>query len=279
MRKRFHILLTVIAALAAAAFAGITAMGAAKEPEVDTITLEPEVVWEDEVPVDLKWKTEQDKGRWIEELGIAQDSRSLVLVINNLENNREEELPIQNEDGTKSRPKKTQEAGNSRLFYYSKGSDDHWREVFAINCYISGGSGEDEDIYGVYRLESAFGSEDNPGSLVPYQQLTAADYWITDPEDNEFGYIYTAESKNEVPETYVNLEFMKAFSNYGMILKPETEGDAYPALVVNCQQASTKDRTFCGIQIYQSYLRILIQSIDEETRIMIAGDLEDLEGM
>lgn len=279
MRKRFHILLTVMTVLITAASAGISSMAAAKATDVDTITLEPEVVWEDEVPVDLKWKTEQDKGRWIEELGIAEDSRSLVLVINNLESDRDEELMIQNEDGTKTRPKRTQAAGNSRLFYYSKGADDHWREVFATNCYISGGSGEDEDIYGVYRLESAFGSEDNPGSLVPYQQITSKDYWITDPENNEFGYIYTAEPGEEIPETYVNLEIMKAFSNYGMIIKPETEGDAYPALVVNCQQASTKDRTFCGIQLYQSYLRILIQSIDEETRIVIAGDLDDLEGM
>lgn len=279
MRKRFHILLAVMAALIAAASAGISSMGAVKERDVDTITLEPEVVWEDEVPVDLKWKTEQDKGRWIEEMGIAGDSKSLVLVINNLEESPEEELFVQQEDGTKTRAKKTQDAGNSRLFYFSKGSDDQWREVFATNCYISGGPGENEDIYGVYRLESAFGSYENPGSLVSYQQITSKDYWDTDPDSEDFGFIYTAEPGEEIPDTFVNLEGMKAFSNYGMIIKPEEEGDAYPALVVNCQQASTNDRTFCGIQLYQSYLRILIQSIDEETRIMIAGELEDLEGM
>ena len=77
----------------------------------------------------------------------------------------------------------------------------------------------------------------------------------------------------------LNLLERKAFSNYGMVLKPETEGSAYPALVVDCQQASTYDGTFAGIQLSESYVRMLIQSIDEGTRILIAGEVEDLEGL
>ncbi len=77
----------------------------------------------------------------------------------------------------------------------------------------------------------------------------------------------------------VNLEEMRAFCNYGMILRPESEGEAFPALVVSCQQADTNDRTFSGIQLSEPYIRMLIQSIDEETRILIAGELEDMEGM
>ena len=144
---------------------------------------------------------------------------------------------------------------------------------------ISGGSGEDEDIYGVYRLDSAFGLESDPGSLVSYRQLSQKDYWIPDPEDEDFGAIYTAGEEGPGTKEAVRLGEMKAFSNYGMILKPETEGDAYPALVVNCQQASTEDDTFSGIQLSQSHVRMLIQSIDQDTRIMIAGEVEDLEGM
>lgn len=279
MRKRFHILLTAMAALLMSVSSGISSFGAVMGQAVDTIVLEPESLWEDEVPVDLSWKTQQDNGRWIEEMGIAEGARSLVLVINNLDKNEEDELPVRKDDGTTARVKKKTLAGNSRLLYYSKGSDDQWREVFAVNCYISGGSGENEDIYGVYRLESAFGNEDNPGSLVPYHHLTSNDYWITDPDAEGFGEIYTAATEKPETDACVRLEEMKAFSNYGMILKPETEGDAYPALVVNCQQASTNDKTFCGIQLSQSYVRMLIQSIDPETRIMIAGELEDLEGM
>ena len=40
---------------------------------------------DDEVAVDLGWKTQQDKGRWIDKMGIADDVNSLVLIINNIE--------------------------------------------------------------------------------------------------------------------------------------------------------------------------------------------------
>ena len=52
----------------------------------------------------------------------------------------------------------------------------------------------------------------------------------------DFGTIYAAGEEGPGTKEAVRLGEMKAFSNYGMILKPETEGDAYPALVVNCQQ-------------------------------------------
>jgi len=266
-------------ALTAAALSQTVALAAMPTQAVDTILLEPETAMEDDVPVDLSWKTKQDKGKWIEEMGIAGDSKSLVLIVNNIGEDEKEKVLVQSEDGTIKEKKKTDAAGNSRLFYYSKGSDEHWREVFATNCYVSGGSGEDSDIYGAYEMESSFGSQENPGSLVPYHQITSKDYLTTDLDDENFGRIYTAGPKGVPGETYVNLEEMKAFSNFGMILKPEYEGDAYPALVVNCQQARTNDRTFCGVQLEESYLRILIQSIDQDTRILISGTVEDMEGM
>ena len=59
---------------------------------------------EDEVPVDLSWKTQQDKGRWIDEMGIAGDSKSLILVINNLEMESSEEIPVQTRNGKRPSP-------------------------------------------------------------------------------------------------------------------------------------------------------------------------------
>ena len=166
MHKRLYTSLTAVTALVLSAVLMVPAFGAVKEQAVDTILLEPETLWEDEVPVDLSWKTQQDKGRWIDEMGIAGDSKSLILVINNLETEGGEEIPVQTRNGKKGQSSGRELAGNSRLFYYSRCTDGGWREVFAVNCYISGGSGEDEDIYGVYRLDSAFGLESDPGSLV-----------------------------------------------------------------------------------------------------------------
>ena len=135
-------------------------------------------------------------------------------------------------------------------------------------------------MYGVYRLESTFGSENDPGSLAPYRKLTENDYWITDPEADGFGVIAAKKPEGLAVELSLSIwKQMRAFSNFGMILKPEEGAEGYPALVVNCQQSGAKNRSLCGIQLAQSYVRMLIQSMDSGTRIMIAGEVEDLEDM
>lgn len=279
MRKHFYKVLTLMAACAMMAGVFVTVPGATRQ-QVDMIVLETEEAADEDVPVDLSWKTAQDKGRWIEDMEIAGDATSLILIINNLEGAEEETVAAVKDTAEKVRPRRNTVPGNSRLAYYVKTSEDEWQEVFAVNCAISGGqTGESSDIYGVYRLESAFGSEANPGSLVPYKQITPMDYWTTDTEDENFGQIVTVGKNGPESASYVKLEDMKAFSNYGMILKPEAEGDAYPALVLNCQQAAVVDKTFPGIQLSETYVRMLIQSIDPDTRIMIAEEVEDLEGM
>lgn len=57
MHKRLYTSLTAVTALVLSAVLMVPAFGAVKEQAVDTILLEPETLWEDEVPVDLSWKT------------------------------------------------------------------------------------------------------------------------------------------------------------------------------------------------------------------------------
>ena len=277
MRKRLHRLLMMITAAILTVSMGVTCFAAPEKTARDTIYLEPEAGWEDEVPVDLSWKTQQDQGRWIDAMGIAGDANSLIVILNNMGNGSEQEIPRYQPENKITMSRKRKEVGNSRLHYYSRSTEGQWSEVFAVNCNISGGAEDESSIYGVYRLDSAFGSEKDPGSLVPYHKLTFRDYWVTDTQDENFGSIFTATSKDIKKEAYIRLEDMRAFSNYGMILKPEEDGEAYPALVVNCQQPSVKDNTFSGIQLIQTYVRMLIQSIDSGTRIMITDNLEYLE--
>lgn len=277
MRKRLCAIF--LALTAAIGISGGTVFGAAKTTQVDTITLETQPA-DDEVAVDLGWKTQQDKGRWIDKMGIGDDVNSLLLIINNMDTEADTVKTIKgNTSGEKViRTKKKQLPGNSRLLYLSR-TDNSWQENFSVNCYVSGGQGDDSDTYGVYRLESAFGSENDPGSLTSYRKLTENDFWITDPEVNGFGAISEKKPEGLLAGQYVNLEAMRAYSNFGMILKPEDGADGYPALVVNCQQSGAKNKSICGIQLAEAYVRMLIQSMDSETRIMIAGEVEDLEEM
>ena len=126
-----------------------------KTTQVDTITLETQTA-DDEVAVDLGWKTQQDKGRWIDKMGIADDVNSLVLIINNIENDTD---TVKTNTGNGSsdkvvKVKRKQLPGNSRMLYLSRTENGVWQENFSVNCYYSGAQGEDSDIYGVYRWKA-----------------------------------------------------------------------------------------------------------------------------
>ena len=99
---------------------------------------------DDEVAVDLGWKTQQDKGRWIDKMGIGDDVNSLLLIINNLDTETDT-VKTNTEDRTSSekvvRVKRKQLPGNSRLLYLSRTDTGVWQENFSVNCYISGGQG------------------------------------------------------------------------------------------------------------------------------------------
>lgn len=142
MRKRLYAIF--LALTAAIGISGGTVFGAAKTTQVDTITLETQTA-DDEVAVDLGWKTQQDKGRWIDKMGIADDVNSLVLIINNIEDDTD---TVKTNTGNGSsdkvvKVKRKQLPGNSRMLYLSRTENGVWQENFSVNCYISGAQGED----------------------------------------------------------------------------------------------------------------------------------------
>ena len=257
------------------------------EPAIDTITLNSDLIDNTEVHADLGWKTKQDKGQWIEDLGIGEGVNSLVLVINNLDKENPDDLPKQEVCAEKNaleknveKPKKELDiTGKSRLVYFSRNEMGEWEEFFSVEGFLSGDMLNGKEItYGVYSPQATFGVKENPGSLLPYQYLTTNDYWCLDPSDELFGNIVTVYKREEQPISGIKMESLKTFCNYGMILKPEMEGTGYPALVVNCLQMENNDGTFCGLQIPEQYMRILVQSLDENTRVIISDSLESLTG-
>ena len=95
MRKRVSIAAFFAAAVSVVSLSVFSAFGAPEQ--VDTIVLETEEASSEEVPADLGWKTEQDKGQWIEDMGIAGDAKSLVLILNNVDNVNAPKLPAAEE--------------------------------------------------------------------------------------------------------------------------------------------------------------------------------------
>lgn len=292
MRKHFNKIFTVILLALAMNALEMPAFASDIEPVVDTITLDHELIWDGAVPVDISWKTKQDKGQWIEELGIADEADSLILIINNLDKEDTEALPCHSQtivtgtdlsaenNGEEVCPTREDEMvdGKSRLTYFVKNAEDEWREVFSVNCLISGGELlGNESLYGVYVPEKAFGNLENPGSLLPYNQLTGNEHWVLDPKDERYGEIYETEYLSEKIAGTIKMVSLKTFFDYGMLIKNVDEDAVYSALPIYCQISDSNNSRFGGIQMPDSNLRMLIQCVDENTRIVVAGSLEELE--
>lgn len=246
---------------------------AVMQESVDTIVLETAPVAETDISVDMEWRTENDNGEWIGGLPIAQNINSLVVVVN------QPEVPSEEMQSAGNKKIKKDVSGNSRLHYFSRSGEEEWQKIFSVNCFISGGSMVDSHVYGVYSPTVAFGLEENPGSLLSYRQIDSDDYWVMDKESEDYGTIVSIKSGVQDSGAYVNLESMKAFSNYGMVLQPDGLYDDQPNILINCQQSNVQSRTVSGIQLSETRVRMLIQSIDENTKIVIVEDMEDLEDL
>lgn len=224
MRKHFHIFLTLMIAVFVLMLGSISVFAAVTNPVIDTITLDETMIRDNRIPVDLSWKISQNKGKWIEDMGIGQEVKSLVLVLNR---------PDQEE---------------SRLFYLSNGMDGEWSEIFSVDCLITGDNQyAKEEIYGIFEPTSTYGIGENPGSLLPYRSISEMDDW-----------------------------FANEYSPFGMILYPEGKDEQVSPLVIQCQENSEMEDPQNGFRIPKKQLRMMIQSIDCESRIVIVENLEEL---
>ena len=285
MRKHFNLYITTVIATLMVCLGSMQVFAAGQaQNNIETITIDENLERENSVQADISWKTKQDKGQWIEDLGIAGDAKSLILVINNLD--KEDANAIPNADAgldeelRKSIAKIHRLDGKSKLSYFSKGTEGEWSEVYSVECFISGGMmHKNTDIYGVYEPVSTFGLIKNPGSLLPYRILGSDDYWSVNPESETYGEIFTPEKAYIKPEMAVNLRGLKSYSNYSLILHPEEAYASCPPLVVNCMQLESNNDLLSGIQMPEDHLRMMIQSIDKATKVVIAGSLDELEEM
>lgn len=227
MRKHFSIFLTLMIAVFVWMFGSISVIAAETTPLIDTITLDETVIRDSKIPVDLSWKISQDKGKWMEDMGIDQEIKSLVLVLN--------------------RPDRDE----SRLFYFSNGMDGEWNEVFSVECLISTeGLYSKEELNGIFEPVSTYGFGENPGSLLPFQSISETDE-----------------------------RFYDEYSSFGMILHPKNEEELVSPLVIQCQNTTDEKHSQSGLSIPKNYLRMMIQSIDSESRFIIVEDPDKLGSM
>lgn len=172
--------------------------------------------------------------------------------------------------------------------YYERGygPGNEWQEIFSVEgIYGRNGSsydkqeGDGKTPCGTYHFTMAFGIQPDPGSKLPYTQLTSQDYWVDDPASpyyNQFvNTLVTAKNWSSAEH------LIGGSPEYNYVLALNYNQAAVPglgsAIFLHCYRDVADSGSAGCIRIPQEYMVKLIQSVDDKTRIVIVSDISHLE--
>ena len=111
------------------------------------------------------------------------------------------------------------------LSYHTKNEAGIWTEEFeTAGRYGKNGAtndkkeGDKKTPLGTYRFTMAFGLKENPGSILPYHQLTDTDYWVDDPESSHYNQLVDSHSTKKDWKSAEHMAAMVPFYHYGLAL-------------------------------------------------------------
>lgn len=172
------------------------------------------------------------------------------------------------------------------LSYHTKNEEGIWTEEFeTMGRYGKNGAtddkkeGDKKTPLGTYRFTMAFGVKENPGSILPYHRLTDTDYWVDDPESSHYNRLVDSRSTKKDWKSAEHMAAMVPFYHYGLAL--DYNSDCVPgngsAIFLHCMNGTADTGTSGCVKVPEEYMKKLVTSVDEDTRIVIVSDISRLE--
>lgn len=167
---------------------------------------------------------------------------------------------------------------------YGPGKD--WRQVFSVPGVYgrNGGTyekaeGDGKTPCGTYQFTMAFGIKPDPGSKLPYTQLSDQDYWV---DDSSSAYYNRFVNTSRTPKDWSSAEHLVEHSpeyDYALALNYNQAGapGLGSAIFLHCNRDVADAGSAGCIRIPEEYMVRLIQSVDATTRIVIVTDISHLE--
>lgn len=250
--KRYQKLMLAMTGIVLFSYSGLTGFAAAGQEKGPGVVIDPEDKTGD--------KEEQElMGR----IAAASETDSLILVVG-------------------------QEGEKVELSYHTKGEDNLWKEEFSIaGRYGKNGAtgekreGDKKTPLGTYRFTMAFGVKENPGSVLPYHELTATDYWVDDPDSRYYNRLVDSKTVKKDWKSAEHMASIVPFYHYGLALNYNSEcvPGLGSAIFLHCMNGAADTGTSGCVKIPEEYMKLLVQNVDEETRIVIVSDISQLGQM
>lgn len=172
------------------------------------------------------------------------------------------------------------------LSYHTKDEGGAWREEFETKGrYGKNGAsadkreGDKKTPIGTYRFTMAFGVKDDPGSVLPYHKLTDTDYWVDDPASAHYNQLVDLKAAAKDWNSAEHMAAAVPFYNYGLALDYNREcvPGKGSAIFLHCMNGEADTGTSGCVKVPEEYVKMLVQSVDSETRIVIVSDIGQLD--
>lgn len=172
-----------------------------------------------------------------------------------------------------------------KVSYYEKNSQGTWSQLFDTEGVYgrNGGTydkreGDGMTPYGIYKINKAFGIQDDPGSLLPYEKLKENDYWVDDPESRHYNRMVNTDSVEKDWNSAEHLIQVSPYYNY--VLSLDYNEEAIPgkgsAIFIHCTAEGYTGSSGC-ICIGEDEMKLLVTRADDGMRAVIVPDEEALK--
>lgn len=165
-------------------------------------------------------------------------------------------------------------------------SETFWKEEFCTEgcCGHDGMSadkkeGDRRTPLGTYSFTRAFGSLENPGSRLPYKQLDEGDYWVDDGNSRYYNQMVNTSQVQKDWNSAEHLIGVMPQYRYSLALNYNTE-ERIPgkgSAIFLHGLHTWKTWTEGCIAIPEEYVKLLVQQLGENARIVILPQIPDAQ--
>ncbi len=174
---------------------------------------------------------------------------------------------------------------NADVSYYRKDETGGWQLAWREAGIVGRNGitdekreGDGKTPEGTYRFTMPFGLKDDPGAKLPYHKVRQGDYWVDDSQSAHYNRLVNTSETARDWNSAENLATAYTVYNYALALSYNEEcvpGQG-SAIFLHCFTANPDNGSAGCIRLPEERARELVVSATEQTRIVIARDLEHL---
>lgn len=175
---------------------------------------------------------------------------------------------------------------NGDVYYYKKAPSGQWDLAWKEAAVVGRNGiswdkreGDGKTPAGTYRFTMAFGLKEDPGTILGYHRIDAQDYWVDDPESAYYNRLVNTRNTAADWNSAERMAASKPAYNYGLALSynEACEPGKGSAIFLHCFTAAYDSGSAGCIRLPEERARELLSSVTEDSRIVIAPELAQLQ--